>query len=287
MVNLLKSKKGGIPAINEIVMTFLNITPKPILALIFILLITTISGFVIPILLNTFGYSCVERGNNDIELYQVPMTNIVQKSALDITRGLSNLVGIEEYSLPENPFPNGNKAFLRIPEQCFVSVNINGSDTFGYSGGCVNCDLSGNFLSGFFTPTSQRVCVSDGTEPRDYLSANRQFCSQCSPPYPYYYNHSVCINSTECYFTIEDINLIQYVDESFILETDYKTIIGLDGVLRPQSNSEIINIQCTQNKRPSLYFFSIELFNRIMWIMLLVGFAIVTFALHWYNVVLK
>lgn len=279
------NKKGGIPAINEIVMTFLNITPKPILALIFILLITVIAGFVIPTLLSTFGYSCIERGTGDIELYQVPMSSFAEKNFLDIKQGLQGLVGYEEYSLPSDPFPNGNKNYLRIPDQCFVETSYNNSQVYGYIGACVYCDLNTNFFTGFFTPITEKICVGDSTGIRNWVTDDK-LCAICTPPYPYYYNHTICTNSTECYFTISDPSLVSYINEDYVSETDYKKIIDLGGVLRPQDDSEIVNIQCTENKKPSLYFFSIELFNKTMWVLLLLGFAIVSFALAWYSVVL-
>src|SRR4030043_588524 len=107
---LIKNKKGSIPVISEILQIFLNVTPKPILALIFILLISLIASFVIPMALQFFGYDCI-MDNGQLELYQVPMNNIVTKSVFDFTNskeGVRGIFGLEDYKYPENPFPNGD-----------------------------------------------------------------------------------------------------------------------------------------------------------------------------------
>lgn len=281
-LNMLKSKKGGIPAINEIVMTFLNITPKPILLLMFILLITTISGFIIPTMLSMVGYECVER-NNQLLLYQIPNSVLGGTIFVDIERGLEGILGIQPFKLPDDPFPDGNKEFLRIPDQCFVQDTINSSRVVGYSAQCVNCPIDA-FLG--LALRNNKICVGDGTK-NFVVGSKTKFCSQCAPPEPYYYNHTNCQNADECFFTITDTSLIPNISSTYFTDTSYNRVIELGGVLRPQDNAQIVNIQCSSSAKPNLFFFSIELFNRTMWILLLIGYALVMFAWGWYAVALN
>ena len=287
-------KKGGIPAVNEIVMTILNVTPKPILILIFILLVTTIATFVIPLFLNLFGYACVYE-NSNLELYQVPMSAIGTKSIQDIKSGLNELFGLPTYELPDDPFPTGTKEFIRIPDGCFETVNNGSEQIYGYTGLCVDCPVVSNYpfdLWFLVNKTSgiryqQSICTGDG-EPqatvwnKDLYGAN--FCYRCNPPTGYYYNHSN-VADQGWVFTIEDISLIGLIDENYYYNVHLNRIKNLGGVKRSQDDTEFVNIQCTEFDQPSLYFFSVELFNRTMWIYLIVGWSLITFAFLYYNAI--
>lgn len=283
MKNLLKSKKGGIPAVNEIVMSFLNITPKPILILIFILLLTTISAFIIPTFLNLFGYECIGR-NDEFILYQVPMSKMATKSIQDVREGLRGIVGFEDYKLPDNPFPNGDKTRLRIPPDCFVDATVNGTTTIGYSSACVDCTKSGLFRYW------GSVCLDDGYYDSTFVTTSwigtANYCYRCSPPDPYFYNHSLCTNSDDCYFQITDPSLVSQITDDYSDHYTITNLLNLGAVERTQDSSEFINVQCIDNDKPQLYFFNIELFNKQMWILLVVGWALTSFAYMYYSVVL-
>lgn len=283
--NILKSKKGGIPAINEIVMTFLNITPKPILILIFLLLLVTISGFVIPIFLNLFGYYCVNH-QDSLDLYQVPANNLLQKSFYDVQKGVEGILGVEQYQLPDDPFPDGNKEFLRIPAECFIESTANGTTVSGYVSACTDCPTNANFFEGFYKFKSDLICTDDGYFKKAGL-LDRKLCAQCSPPNPYYYNHSNCVNQDECYFTITNTSLIPAITTDYLDQVNYQKIVDLGGVLRQQNSENIVNIQCSAVGKPNLYFFSIELFNQTMWVLIVIGYFLTIFAWGWYGVVLK
>ena len=239
-------KKGGIPAINEIVMTILNVTPQPILFLIFILLITTIATFVIPLFLNLFGYACVYEGG-DYRLYQVPFNNIATKSLQDVQEGVTELFSLPTYEIPEDPFPYGTIEYIRIPDGCFKTVNNGTSgEVYGYTGLCTDCPVIANFpypLFGENATTSlryeQSVCIGDGEYLKtiwntDVFGAN--YCYRCSPPTGYYYNHSN-VNLKGWVFTIEDPSLIGVISPSEI-SSSYKAerIKNLGGVDRPQDS---------------------------------------------------
>lgn len=284
---LLKSKKGGIPAVNELVMTFLNVTPKPILALIFILLITTLATFFIPVFLNLFGYECLWV-DDEIELYQVPVGNIVPKTLLNIGQLFESVFGFEEFKLPEDPFPYGDKHFMRIPEQCWVSSDLNGSTVYGVSGKCLRCQTNANFLQWFtVNPTTNAICVGDATE--NNVVINNEFCTVCQLPPNYYYNHSWCVNQSrngyDCYYRIIDDSDLP--DEDYERGLYYSKIIQLGGVERSQSMDDFVNIQCEDEGRPQLYFFSIKIFDRTLWIYLFCAWALITLAMMWYGLTLN
>lgn len=290
---LLKSKKGGIPAINEIVMTILNVTPKPILYLIFILLITTIATFVIPVFLNLFGYACVYE-NGNLELYQVPMQSIAIKSVQDLKEGIGDFFGLPTYELPDDPFPNNNKSFIRIPDGCFETINNNTQELYGYTALCTDCPAIGNIPVGSVIwnltvnwRTINSICTGDGYYQKNLWNQDaygKNYCYKCSPPTGYYYNHSN-IQSQGWVFTIENSTYLPFINEGYYYNVHLNRIKNLGGVKRTQDSDEIVNIQCTEFNQPSLYFFSIELFNRTMWIILILGSFLVSFAYMYYNAV--
>jgi len=288
---LLKSKKGGIPAINEIVMTILNITPKPILYLIFILLITTIATFIIPLFLGLFGYDCVLEDGN-LELYQVPIQSIAVKSIQDIKRGFDEFLGLPSFELPEDYFPQGNKSFVRIPDGCFETVFNNSEELYGYTALCTDCDAisRAEFFGTNITlnyKAQYSICISDGFRSKNLFNLDlfgSRYCLLCEPPNPYYYNHSN-IPAHGWVFTIENESLLPFIDESYYFNVELSRIKELGGVKRSQDSSDLVNIQCTEYNRPSVYFFTIELFNRQMWIIILLGSFLVSFAYMYYGAV--
>jgi len=285
MVKTLKSmgKKGGIPIVNEIVMTFLRVTPKPILLLIFVLLVTTIATFVIPAMLNMFGYECIAV-DGDLKLYQVPMNNLAQKSLSDIKQGAREFAGFEDYKLPEDPFPDGDTRYLRVPAECFNEVQIAGETVVGYSSACVDCNASSWFRY------SGSICLSDGyydsTLITKYWIGTANFCYRCSPPNPYYYDHELCFNQDECFFHITDDDLADdIIQTEYGANYYYQNIIKLGGVERGQDATQFVNIQCDGVDEPQLYFFNIKVFDRTMWIYLLISGGLIYLASFWFRLV--
>ena len=163
-MNIIKiSKFKGIPAINELVLTFLNTTPRPILLLIFVFLITTLATFFVPAFLNLYGYECLQVGD-EIQLYQVPLNKLASKTIADVRLGVRTFFGFEDYQLPDDPFPNGDKRFLRVPPDCFVEAEIDGITQVGYSSACVDCNKSGLFRY------YGSICTSDGYYDPDFVT---------------------------------------------------------------------------------------------------------------------
>jgi hypothetical protein len=285
MVSLLKSKKGGIPAVNEIVQIVMGVLPTPIKLVIFILLLTTIAGFVIPLLLGLFGYACVPQ-EDDILLYQVSMSKIIQKSAFDIQRTFTDYFAPQDYQFPEDAHPNGDKRYYRIPDECYVTREANGTQVTGYQAGCVDCDA---YREGFvetylLTARFETFCVDDGFDLTTLFNVRN--CPVCEPKYPYYYNHTVCLtkfSQEDCYFTILNESLVTVVDQSYSDLIYKENIVSLGGAVRPQDSSEFVNVQCVDDDTPSLFIFSLELFNRTLWIFLIIGWGLITFATMWYQ----
>lgn len=289
MVNLWKSKKGAIPIVSEIVTIVMGILPAPVKVALFILLFTVIASFVIPAILSLWGYSCVYE-SGQYELYQVPLSGTFGKVSYEINEFLRDFIGIQDYELPENPFPQNNKTFLRIPEECFTTQEINGTDRSGYSALCVNCTYEPKWYSYILGKDDTTICLSDGYyEPLSNFASTgaKKFCAICNPPYPYYFNITNCPSIDNCYFTIENVSLIPYVGDDYEDEIYLNRLKELGGVKRAQDSNEFINVQCTANRQPSLYLYSIEIFNKTMWIVLIVGTFLVQFAMMWYGLILR
>ena len=283
MVSLLKSKKGGIPAISEIVQIVMGILPTPIKILLFLLLITTIASFIIPLFLGLFGYACVMEGSQ-VELYQVPISQFFQKTAYDIEKTLTDVFTTADYQLPEDAHPSGNKKYYKIPEQCYVNKEINGTLVSGYQAGCVDCEY---YKEGFvetylYANKFESFCIGDGED--IWNPVNVRNCDICEPKYPYYYNHTECLTygQDSCYFTIINASFVSQIGTDFASTIYLQNIQSLNGVKRVQDSSEIVNIQCISENAPSIFVFSFELFNRLMWVMLILSGALVGFALKWY-----
>lgn len=293
MKPLLKSKKGGIPIISEVLTTFFAVTPKPILIGLFIFLITVIASFVIPSLLSLWGYSCVYE-NSELELYQVPLSGTFGKVGYEVNEYLRDFIGIGDYELPDNPFPENNKSFLRIPEECFTMQEINDTTMWGYTALCVNCTYITNFWTYVVSlgagKDGNTICLSDGFyQPLSTFASTgaKKTCAKCSPPTPYYFNISNCISADNCYFTIEDPSLISLVGDDYEDTTYLERVKYLGGVKRDQDSTELINIQCDGSRQPQLYFFTIKIFDRTLWIILLIGTFLVQFGLLWYGLILR
>jgi len=287
----LKSKKGGIPVINEIVLTVLHSTPKPILILIFLLLLTVIGMFVIPTMLSLFGYSCATSGGV-LNLYQVPMNKIIENAFLNLQQGFMSLFGIQQYTLPDDPFPNGDKRFLKIPTQCFIQSKANTS-AYGYSAGCVDCPNDANFFQGFYLFKKDLICIGDGyAVPRTSSGYDPEwvsFCNQCIPPSPYYFNYTNClnnpiINNGVCYFTILPNVSVSSIDTTDFQNTNFlQNIINLGAVVRPQDSTEFVNIQCEDVNKPQIYFFNIKVFDLKLWVYLIIAYGLIFLAYFWYS----
>lgn len=286
MVSLLKSKKGGIPAVNEIVQIVMGVLPTPIKIIIFILLITTIASFIIPLFLGMFGYACITEGD-DISLYQVPMIKFLSKTAFDIERTATDFFTPRDYQFPEDVHPSGDKTYAKIPDECYVTRNVNGTSAIvtGYQGGCTDCEVyRDGFVETFlYVNHFETFCISDGED--EWSATVIKNCDICEPKYPYYYNHSECINTfqqDQCYFTIIDPALETIINENYADLVYRDNIVELGGVVRPQDDSEFVNIQCVDDDTPSLFVFSFEVFNRLMWVYLIIGSALVGFAMKYY-----
>jgi len=296
---LRKSKKGGIPVINEIVQLVIKIVPTPIWILLFLFLITTLAGFLMPQILQIFGYDCASN-KGVLELYQVPPNSLFQNVFVNIAQGISQTSAgslLTDYRLPDDAFPNGDKTYLRIPNECFVTITNGTQQITGYTALTTNCSYAGFFYTfGNFSTlqsvlrTENSICTSDGwARPLGFFDLldqwKKHYIRRCEPPIPYYFNYTNCYSKEECYFTITDPSLIGGITTDYVSDLYLQKIVGLGGVKRAQDKSEIMNIQCKAEGQPQLYFFSIEIFNQQLWILLIGGYALIGFAFIWYSMI--
>ena len=294
--NLWKSKKGGIPVISELVTIVMDILPAPIKIGLFILLFTVIASFILPAIFSLFGYSCVYE-TGEVELYQVPMRSSFGKLGFELEEFTKGWFSIKDYQMPDDAYPAGDKHFIRVPLECIVTQEINGTTQWGYTSLCTNCTYVTNFWSsalssvtwGFFG-NANTICLSDGYYApitRFHPLSTKQTCSQCHPPNPYYFNITNCPSPDVCFFTIIHESHIPYILDDYIDKTYLIKLKLLGAVKRAQDSSEVVNIQCTASKRPALFFFGIEVFNKTMWIILILGTFLVQFSWAWYKVILR
>ena len=290
---IINSKKAGVPLVNEIILLLQKIIPAPVWFLLFLLLVTLIGSFLVPAILNFFGYECLYGDTGTLDLYQVPMDKILQKS---VSVDFRSMLGLAEFQLPDDPFPNGDKRFLRINPECFDSVNNGSEIVTGYDGTCVDCPVISNFFKTKIVLYSKfgaghQVCIGDGfyqqTLSSAYDTSVQNYCYKCAPPNPYYYNHTNCLSNTSCYFTITNESLVSQVSGDFYKNVYLSRIKALGGVKRTQDSSEVVNIQCKEFNKPELYLFSIEIFNATLWLYLSVGYVLVMIAHWWYSLTLK
>jgi hypothetical protein len=284
MVSLLKSKKGALGSLATVFHTVMDLIPTPIKLLLFVFLITALASFMLPLLFGFFGFECIEVGSED-KLFQVPMSNFIENVWTEAKQTVRDFFGFEDYQLPSDPFPGGDQRLLKIHTECFDTVTINGTDVIGYSSACVNCTKSG------WNRYANSICLSDGWyDPNlitKYWIGTANFCFRCAPPEPYYFNYSYCIDTDECYYRITDESLVgSVVDEDYEANYYYQRVIELGGVERPQDDSEFVSIQCSDAGYPTLYFFNIEVFNKTLWIYLILVSALIGFAFKWYGLVL-
>lgn len=293
---LLKSKKAGVPLVNEIILLLQKIIPKPVWVLIFLLLVTLIGSFLVPSILNFFGYECLYE-NNELTLYQVPLDKIISKSVtIDLKQQVRSFFSLPEFEIPQDPFPNGDKRYFRIPPDCFSSVQ-NGSDTIeGYTAMCVDCPFIGMFykIEGTNISTTQSVvraensiCMGDGYYKPSFWTLfgvwEKSYCYKCAPPNPYYYNHSNCISKEACFFTIINESDVPFITTEYAENIYLARIKELGGVKRTQDSSEFVNIQCEEKGQPQLFFFNIKIFNPLLMIYLTIGYVLIIIAYFWYS----
>lgn len=286
MRKLFKSKKGGIPVINEILSFYNSHVPDWIKKIVFVLLITTLAGFLIPIIFQFFGYACVQEGSS-VELYQVPLNNLIDKLFLDLQRGFSTFIFGGQVQVSPDAFPLGDKRFMRIPEECFVErTNITGQTNFGYTAACTDCPEDTGY--GLINTRSNLICAGDGEPTLATSLVYRNFCTICAPKDPYYYNHSLCQNNTylptgECYFTIDDFSEASNINAAFLNSISLQNVKDLGGVKRNQDPNSFVSAQCEDVNKPQLYFFNIKVFDRTLWIYIFIAEFLIGFALTYYG----
>lgn len=291
------NKKGAVP-VGEAIRIVWDTIPNPLKLFLFLFFLVVITSFIIPTITKVFGYECASDRSGTINLYKIPTKNLLRSAVTDFNNIVRTyLLGVDEYRLPDDPFPDGDKTYLKIPEECFVTTEINGTPVIGYTAQCSNCSFEPQWLWGVFGSTAESVCVDDGYyETDDWWNKNKVLegrCYQCSPPSvadigtEYYFNISNCPNPPyECYFTLLDESKASLVGD--LVKTNYyEKIIALGGVKQQHSPQDFVNIQCLEEGKPSVFMFSVELFNRTMWIILIIASFLIPIAWGYYNLVLK
>lgn len=294
------NKKGAVP-IGEALLMVWDTIPRPIKMFFFLFLLVVISSFVFPTMVKFFGYECATDRSGSINLYKIPTENLLRSAVVDVNNVIRKyIIGVDEYRMPEDPFPDGDATYLRVPQECIVNTEINGTPVMGYTAQCSNCSFEPKTTWwGWFGSDANGICVGDGYyEEGTALDKNKFLearCKQCSPPSidscdtEYYFNISNCQNPPyNCYFTLVNESKASCIDPRGLAISDYyEKIISLGGVKQEQSSDSFVNVQCVDEGKPAPFMFSVELFNRTMWIILLIASFLIPLAWGWYNVTLK
>jgi hypothetical protein len=306
MKSFIKSKKAGIPILNEIVVTFINIIPTPIKFLLFILLISVIANFFIPTTLQWVGYECLEV-EGELLLLKVPIENAIPKTiSVDFAQFKDDIYGLQAIKEDENFFIDGDKRYVKIPDLCLYTIEYENETFTMYNAYMTNCtyarylghrlnvenDVWGSPATNDLNrDTTETYCVGDGY----YVNRNnflkrfdyrvRLFRSTCSPPTGYYYNHTVNkdLFPTIGAFTIINESTVDLIPDNPENLNYYNKLLELGAIRVIPDKDSFSNIQCKADSTPNMYFYNIEVFNSKLWIYLSFLSVVLLYALRWYS----
>jgi hypothetical protein len=231
------------------------------------------------------GYDCINY-NGQLRLFKVPLPNIL----LEPSFAFRNAFGLQNFQNTYEYADFGNATLIKVPESCIVSSGWSisvGNETRGYTSACVNCTSSGLFGWRFLG----EHCITDGFyDPNivtSYEPITANTCFMCAPPNPYYFNISDCTGDDYCYFRLINESQEPFIDAELPVKKYIDTLVSLGGIELGQDDNEFLNIQCISSGRPSLYVFGIHVFDYALWVLIMVGSALVSIAYLWYSVILK
>lgn len=250
MRKLIKSKKGQIPTtdiigsivngIRSFISWFLQVTPKPLLFLFFLVFILLLGNFLMPLIVNGMGYHCDTN------------YNVWKVTGLEIFTNFDLLRNKPNYDEPD---------IVEVPFICFSST---GARTISY---CTNCT---------YDPDSNGGCLTDGYRLEEYSGIGKTFYCEwlgCSPEQGYFFDTSAnvficyedyCINKT-----LEDYNNRLYSIEG--------AIPVYQDQLNNNSVYNMIQFKCQENNPLNirLTFFGIDVFDYRVWVALALIFALI------------
>lgn len=283
--NLKRSKKGALPGLTN-VFQVVGMLPRPIQLLLLIFMFSTITSFIIPFFLNFAGYHCADI-DGEVKLFKVPFIQNFELVLQPVSTVIQTAVGDPIIALPDSPFPNSDKRFTIIPDACFIEQEINGTPVTGYVASCMECEVHGNIFTNFFTPLSSQICIGNGYVERDFTGIfERNLCSACTAPTGYFYNHTYCVENNACFFMIHPNVSISEITDTYQNIELHKKLLRLGAVIIQQNENEFANVQCNANKKPSLYFFMIEVFNKNIWIFSIIAGFFIWLSSIWYPLIL-
>lgn len=255
MKKLLKNKKGQIPTtdilsniingIRSSVSWFLQTAPKPLLLVLFLMFILLLGNFLMPLMVNSFGYHC----DTNYNVWKISGVNLFTN--YDILRSKPN---VEEADTLEIPFTCGDSG-----QKAGTKVAI-----------CTNCTESNPNA-----PQQEIYCISDGYAPEVYNSfLERLNCNfyGCAPPDDYYYDYEtdkyVCGNANCVNRTLEDYN-------NKIYETDGAIPVYVDPA-KNRSVDNMIYFKCKENNPTNIRvtIYGLDIFDYKIWVALFVLFTL-------------
>jgi hypothetical protein len=279
------SKKGQVidllGGIQRGISWFLDVTPKPIKIMIFLLFLigfASIFGF----LLNTTGHFCDSQGNlyktglfsfktNFNLLSDMPSNDELISTTIDPDDPAVKATTIVNCNVPVG---NGTTYYKEGDNKIYIDEGL----YYQSSDRCVDCEFKTIYWEeqgGLLTKTS--LCMGDAyAKPYDELSWwGRQTCGKtfgvCTPPAGYYYSKAqgsyvckegICEGQTMGTLWNENLKSIgaKIITQETIAEYDYRNAVRVD--------CDIGDVN------PKFKVFGLEIFNYKLWIALIVLAAI-------------
>ncbi len=257
MRKLLRTKKGLIPTtdiistivngIRSLISWFLQVTPKPLLFLLFLMFILLLGSFIVPLMINGMGYHC-------------DTSSVVWK--------ISGLQLFTNFDIMRHK-PELDANYMGIPFICDGGSGKDGK----VMGLCTNCSRETNA-----TLNTYAFCLGDGYRLPEYPYWSQKLeCEwlRCAPPEDYFYNYTEdkfqcaeawCINAT-----MDDYNQRIY------------SVDGATPVYRDTSGNysslNLIYFKCKENDPTNirLTFFGLDVFDYKTWIALATIGILLTF----------
>lgn len=256
----------GIPILSDIVDFFkkaidwaFKLMPKPLLFMVFFLLLTLIGGFILPFFFNVTGTFCVDDVKLSGNSFNFPK-NVATYFNYNTNRNYSSV----EFSCSQEFLDVDHSEFFYDGQFCTDCDVIDSSSHPSYLINNNNGTLGFRNNLGLCAGNAYRIADENKSTIQKLLCESKGdtdwYAFGCEPPIGFYYNRT-----SNTYICEEDfcltINSTKLTIESLTAAGYYRTSGATDNV-------DIIGIKCFDDK-PKLAFVGIDVFDVRIWLILL------------------
>jgi hypothetical protein len=269
MRRIFKNKKGVLSGIldsvGQLIQGILTIVPKPLLILIFLFLIVTVS-YILSIIFNSFGIYC-NSANEPVQLNTNILTSISLISQIPDPKQL----GLEQLNMEESGITiiseQITECSTQVQEGYYIlsnnqRINFN-TPTYFYDGTyCTECNAITLYdnVTGRVGGVSKKWCVGKVARNEDKSLLQKALCGNlaCEPPQHYQYDPTP--NAYTCSDqTCAGITLGQKWDE-LLASKNAQLMYQTQDNQRQTSADQLLGITC-QDLKPRLAIWGIDLFR--------------------------